>query len=98
MNRGCCDNCGEGYDNEISWVYNTECEICEHPIPSHLIIKNMKTKEEIDVKILTLMDEVNDLQRKQNESVFTLAVASIQEIINCKRNAISMLNWVINDE
>lgn len=37
--RGCCDECGEGYDNEEEWLYNTECELCGHPIPEHLIIK-----------------------------------------------------------
>lgn len=37
--RGCCSECGEGYDNEEEWMYNTECELCGHPIPEHLIIK-----------------------------------------------------------
>ena len=37
--RGCCDNCGEGFDNEEDWKYNTECEVCGEPIPEHLIIK-----------------------------------------------------------
>ena len=37
--RGCCENCGEGYDNEEDWKYNTECEICGYPIPEHLIIR-----------------------------------------------------------
>jgi PHP family Zn ribbon phosphoesterase len=37
--RGCCDECGEGYDNEEEWKYNVECELCGHPIPKHLIIK-----------------------------------------------------------
>ena len=37
--RGCCDNCGEGFDNEEEWRYNTECEVCGEPIPEHLIIK-----------------------------------------------------------
>jgi len=37
--RGCCSECGEGYDNEEEWLYNTECEICGHPIPQHLIVK-----------------------------------------------------------
>ena len=39
--RGCCDECGEGFDNEEEWLYNTECEICGHPIPEHLIIKRI---------------------------------------------------------
>jgi uncharacterized protein (DUF983 family) len=39
VNRGCCEECGEGYDNEPEWRYNTECELCGHPIPEHLIIK-----------------------------------------------------------
>lgn len=39
MDRGCCSECGEGYDNEEEWKYNTECELCGHPIPEHLIIK-----------------------------------------------------------
>lgn len=38
-NRGCCQECGEGYDNEEEWLYNTECALCKHPIPEHLIIK-----------------------------------------------------------
>jgi|TARA_R110000851_G_scaffold47424_2_gene115144 hypothetical protein len=58
----------------------------------------MKTKEEIEIKALALMDEVNDLQQQQIDSVFTGAVSSLQEIINCKRHAISQLNWVINEE
>jgi PHP family Zn ribbon phosphoesterase len=37
--RGCCSECGEGYDNEEDWKYNTECECCGHPIPENLIIK-----------------------------------------------------------
>jgi hypothetical protein len=37
--RGSCPECGEGYDNEEEWLYNTECESCGHPIPEHLIIK-----------------------------------------------------------
>jgi hypothetical protein len=39
MDRGCCSECGEGYDNEEEWLYNTECEVCGHPIPDNLIIK-----------------------------------------------------------
>lgn len=38
--RGCCSECGEGYDNEEEWLYNTECEVCGHPIPENLIVKN----------------------------------------------------------
>jgi PHP family Zn ribbon phosphoesterase len=38
-NRGCCEECGEGFDNEEEWKYNTHCEACGHPIPEHLIIK-----------------------------------------------------------
>ena len=30
--RGCCDECGEGYDNEEEWRYNTECAVCGHEI------------------------------------------------------------------
>jgi len=37
--RGCCEECGEGFDNEEEWKYNTHCELCGHPIPDHLIIK-----------------------------------------------------------
>lgn len=37
--RGCCSECGEGLDNEEEWKYNTECDVCGHPIPEHLIIK-----------------------------------------------------------
>lgn len=37
--RGCCSECGEGFDNEPEWKYNTECELCGEPIPEHLIIK-----------------------------------------------------------
>lgn len=37
--RGCCKECGEGFDNEEEWRYNTECELCGEPIPEHLIIK-----------------------------------------------------------
>ena len=37
--RGCCDSCGEGFDNEEEWKYNTECALCGYPIPAHLIIK-----------------------------------------------------------
>jgi hypothetical protein len=37
--RGCCSECGEGYDNDEEWLYNTECELCGHPIPEHLIVK-----------------------------------------------------------
>lgn len=37
--RGCCSECGEGYDNEEEWLYNTDCELCGHPIPEHLIVK-----------------------------------------------------------
>jgi hypothetical protein len=44
--RGCCSECGEGYDNEEEWKYNTECELCGHPIPEHLIIKNDKNDKE----------------------------------------------------
>jgi len=36
--RGCCSECGEGFDNDEEWKYNTVCEICGHPIPEHLII------------------------------------------------------------
>lgn len=39
IDRGCCDECGEGYDNEKEWLYNTECQLCGHPIPEHLIVK-----------------------------------------------------------
>lgn len=39
IERGCCSECGEGYDNEPEWLYNTECEVCGHPIPDNLIIK-----------------------------------------------------------
>ena len=39
IDRGCCSECGEGYDNEEGWLYNTECEVCGHPIPDNLIIK-----------------------------------------------------------
>jgi hypothetical protein len=38
-NRGCCGACGEGYDNEEEWKYNTKCGCCGSPIPKHLIIK-----------------------------------------------------------
>ena len=37
--RGCCGACGEGYDNEEEWKYNTKCGCCGSPIPKHLIIK-----------------------------------------------------------
>lgn len=37
--RGCCPECGEGYDNEKEWLYNTECAVCGYPIPEHLIVK-----------------------------------------------------------
>lgn len=37
--RGCCSECGEGYDNEEEWLYNIECKLCGHPIPEHLIVK-----------------------------------------------------------
>jgi predicted nucleic acid-binding Zn ribbon protein len=37
--RGCCDECGEGYDNEPEWRYNTECAVCGEPIPKDKIIK-----------------------------------------------------------
>lgn len=37
--RGSCPECGEGYDNEEEWLYNTECELCGHPIPENLIVK-----------------------------------------------------------
>lgn len=40
--RGCCEECGEGYDNEPEWKYNTKCEICGHPIPKDKIIKKPK--------------------------------------------------------
>ncbi len=33
----CCPNCGEGYENDDEWANNTECELCGHPIPKHLI-------------------------------------------------------------
>ena len=36
--RGYCSECGEGYDNEPQWKYNTKCELCGNPIPEHLII------------------------------------------------------------
>jgi hypothetical protein len=39
MEGGMCSECGEGYGNEEEWLYNTECEICGHPIPQHLIVK-----------------------------------------------------------
>ena len=42
IERGCCDNCGEGYDNEEEWKYNTHCEVCGYPIPDELIIKKKK--------------------------------------------------------
>ena len=42
--RGCCSKCGEWYDNEQEWLYNTKCEICGHPIPKDLIIKKPKNK------------------------------------------------------
>ena len=41
ITRGCCDNCGEGFDNEAEWRYNTECEVCGEPIPKHLINKRL---------------------------------------------------------
>jgi hypothetical protein len=37
--RGCCEECGEGFDNEEEWKYNTECEVCGEPIPEDKIIK-----------------------------------------------------------
>ena len=58
----------------------------------------MKGLKEIETKVLKLTDEVNDLHNKQSESSHTQAVASLQEIINCKKHAISMLKWVINSE
>jgi hypothetical protein len=39
IDRGSCSECGEGYDNEEEWLYNTECEVCGHPIPKHIIVK-----------------------------------------------------------
>lgn len=45
--RGCCDNCGEGFDNEDEWKYNTECELCGETIPEHLIIKEVICECEI---------------------------------------------------
>jgi hypothetical protein len=39
LDRGSCSECGEGYDNEEEWRYNTECAVCGYPIPEHLIIK-----------------------------------------------------------
>jgi hypothetical protein len=36
--RGCCDECGEGFDNESEWRYNTECELCEEPMDEKDII------------------------------------------------------------
>jgi len=39
VSRGCCDNCGEGFDNEEDWKYNTECAVCGEPIPENKIIK-----------------------------------------------------------
>lgn len=44
IDRGCCSNCGEGYDNEEEWLYNTKCELCGHPIPEHLIIRQKPVK------------------------------------------------------
>lgn len=43
--RGCCDECGEGYDNDPEWRYNTECALCGHPIPEDLIIKPLENEE-----------------------------------------------------
>ncbi len=42
FDRGSCEECGEGYDNEKEWKYNTHCAVCHTPIPKHLIIKNPK--------------------------------------------------------
>ena len=57
----------------------------------------MRSKEDINAKLLELMNEVNDLTRKKTESNFTGAVASLQEIINCKRHAIAQLVWVLDE-
>lgn len=37
--RGSCSECGEGYDNDEEWLYNTKCAVCGHSIPAHLIIE-----------------------------------------------------------
>ncbi len=51
IDRGCCSNCGEGYDNDEEWFYNTECELCGEPIPDHLINrKNMTVFVIITIK------------------------------------------------
>jgi hypothetical protein len=39
IGRGCCEECGEGYDNEKEWKYNTHCQLCGYPIPEEKIIK-----------------------------------------------------------
>lgn len=56
----------------------------------------MKTQVEIEDKISELEWEIENLLVKQRDSVFTTAVASLQEIINIKKSIILELKWVIN--
>ena len=44
-NRGCCEECGEGFDNEEEWKYNTECAVCGEPIPEDKVIVSLRTME-----------------------------------------------------
>jgi hypothetical protein len=43
--RGCCEECGEGFDNDEDWKYNTECGACGHPIPEDKIIREEDDEE-----------------------------------------------------
>lgn len=57
----------------------------------------MKNKEKIEVEITKITKEVENLLDEQREAVFTQAVSSLQEIINCKKHQIKALKWVLNE-
>jgi len=58
----------------------------------------MKTKEEIEKEIVKLQDQVFVHLDEQRESNFTIAVASMQEIINSKLHRINQLKWVLKKD
>lgn len=78
--RGSCSECGEGYDKE-EWLYNTECELCGHPIPEGLIVKRpIYSKEEIEKR---LKDMLHEMLRGYNQEDSILSFKYDEENEKC---------------